>query len=152
MGAQTRSRSRSGRSPSPLSRTVQRNMSMMPTRNSSPEVQLRHLLHQLGLRYRLHATKLPGKPDVYFATAKVAVFVDGCFWHACPTHGVLPKNNREWWRRKLRMNRKRDHDKDHRLEAMGWLPLHVWEHEEMTKAAKKIERIVRRRLIRNGHA
>lgn len=134
-----------------MSRTVQKNMSMMPTRNSSPEVQLRHLLHRLGLRYRLHAAKLPGKPDVYFATAKVAVFVDGCFWHACPTHGVLPKNNREWWRRKLRMNRKRDHDKDHHLKAMGWLPVHVWEHDEMTKAAKKIGRIVRRRLIAGGH-
>lgn len=139
-----------GHSPSPLTEVVRRNMRTMPTRNSSPEVRLRRILHRFGLRYRLHSSDLPGRPDITFSSAKVVVFVDGCFWHACPTHGVLPKNNREWWRRKLLMNRKRDRDKDRVLKSTGWLPIHVWEHDEMASAARKIAQIVRgrRNMIR----
>ena len=129
--------------PSPLNAIVRRNMRTMPTRNSSPEMELRRVLHGGGLRYRLHAASLPGRPDITFAAGKVAVFVDGCFWHACPVHGTLPRNNRAWWRQKLLANRRRDREKDRQLEALGWLAIHVWEHENMNVAASRIARIVR---------
>jgi DNA mismatch endonuclease (patch repair protein) len=71
-------------------------------------------------------------------SARVAVFVDGCFWHSCPDHGVAPKNNREWWKAKLTANIERDRRKDEQLRALGWYPLHVWEHEESDAAADRI--------------
>lgn len=117
----------------------------MPRRDSGPEVRLRSELHKRGLRFRLHRKDLPGRPDIAFPVAKVAVFVDGCFWHACPEHGVLPKNNREWWKVKLAATRERDRRKDAELEVMGWLPIHVWEHEDVATAASQIEQIVRSR-------
>jgi DNA mismatch endonuclease (patch repair protein) len=66
------------------------------------------------------------------------VFLDGCFWHACPDHGVLPRNNRDWWRAKLDGNRERDARKDAELSERGWLPVHVWEHEDPEIAADRI--------------
>jgi DNA mismatch endonuclease (patch repair protein) len=131
------------RSPPPLNVIVRRNMRTMPTRDSSPELELRRILHGLGLRYRLHARLLPGTPDIVFPSAMVAVFVDGCFWHACPKHCVLPRNNRGWWRHKLLANRRRDLAKDRQLKAIGWLPIHVWEHEDMTAAGGRVARLVR---------
>jgi len=132
--------------PVPLNVVIRRNMQAMPTRNSSPEVQLRRALHALGLRFRLHCADLPGRPDIVFSAARVAVFADGCFWHACPTHAVFPKNNRTWWRQKLLGNRKRDRLKDRQLHAMGWLTIHVWEHEDMQRIAKAVARTVRNRM------
>jgi DNA mismatch endonuclease, patch repair protein len=127
-------------------------MRAMPTRHSRPEVLLRQLLHRLGLRYRLHGEGLPGRPDVVFRRAKVAVFVDGCFWHYCPLHGMLPRNNREWWRAKLLANRTRDRRNDRALSAQGWLPLHVWEHENMDAVARRVLKHVRRRRASSSHA
>jgi DNA mismatch endonuclease (patch repair protein) len=75
----------------------------------------------------------------------VAVFIDGCFWHACPDHGVLPKNNREWWQNKLSRNVARDREKDVQLDAMGWVAVHIWEHENPIGAADTIERLWRSR-------
>lgn len=109
------------------------------------------MLHSGGLRYRLHAPSLPGRPDIAFATAKVAVFVDGCFWHACPAHGVLPRNNRAWWRQKLVANRRRDREKDRQLQALGWRTIHVWEHQDMIAAGSRIARIVRAREKQRRH-
>jgi DNA mismatch endonuclease, patch repair protein len=131
--------------PGPLSAVVRSNMQAMPTRNSSPELALRRILHARGLRYRLHQRSLPGSPDITFGPAKVAVFVDGCFWHACPAHGTVPKNNRAWWRRKFAENRRRDRQKDQQLDAIGWLPIHVWEHEDMMVSAGRIARVVKMR-------
>lgn len=74
-----------------------------------------------------------------FTRARIAVFVDGCFWHSCPIHGTLPRNNREWWAAKLRRNVERDHEKDAALEDLGWLPLHYWEHDDIDDAADEIE-------------
>jgi DNA mismatch endonuclease (patch repair protein) len=89
---------------------VSAQMSRMPRASTKPEVALRKRLHAQGLRFRLHRRDLPGTPDIAFARQKVAVFVDGCFWHACPDHGVIPKNNREWWMAKLAKNLSRDTD------------------------------------------
>lgn len=102
---------------------------------------IRRELHRRGLRFRVNHPQLPGRPDIAFTGARVAVFVDGCFWHVCPDHGVLPKNNRDWWRTKLDRNVERDREKDARLEEMGWLAMHVWEHEDPVKVADSIEEL-----------
>lgn len=123
--------------PNPLNEQVSRQLSRMPVKNTRPEVQLRSALHALGLRFRLNGG-LPGRPDIVFTRARIAVFVDGCFWHACPEHGVMPKNNREWWQQKLGRNVERDREKDAELAARGWEVIHVWEHEDPVRAASLI--------------
>jgi DNA mismatch endonuclease (patch repair protein) len=85
-----------------------------------------------------------------FVRARVAVFVDGCFWHCCPVHGSSPTRNAAWWRRKLDLNKERDEDTDRRLRESGWEVIRVWEHEVATEAADRIEDVVRRRAGRDG--
>ncbi|MEJ7628416.1 MAG: DNA mismatch endonuclease Vsr [Nocardioidaceae bacterium] len=113
-------------------------MSRMPRRDTKPELELRRELHRRGLRFRVQAA-LPGRPDIAFTRARLAVFVDGCFWHACPQHGTVPKNNREWWTAKLGANVARDRAKDEQLAALGWQVLHVWEHDGVALAADQVE-------------
>jgi len=110
-------------------------MKRMPRKDTGPEVLVRRALHRLGLRYRVNYRGLPGTPDVVFTRARIALFVDGCFWHRCPDHGVIPKANRQWWTDKLQATVERDGRKDSELEAAGWLPVHVWEHEDPALAA-----------------
>src|SRR6266498_3150944 len=97
--------------PVPLSRAVSEQMSRHPRRDTGVEVVVRRALHRRGLRYRVHVP-VPGMPrrtiDVVFTRARVAVFLDGCFWHGCPDHGMIPRSNAEWWRNKLRRTRERD--------------------------------------------
>lgn len=124
---------------------VSAQMSRMPRQSTKPELALRRALHAEGLRFRLHRRDLPGTPDIVFPRQRVAVFVDGCFWHGCPRHGVTPKNNREWWTEKLARNAERDSRKDAELISMGWLPLHLWEH---TPVAEMVD-IVAAALHRN---
>jgi DNA mismatch endonuclease (patch repair protein) len=88
------------------------------------------------------------RADILFKSAKVAVLVDGCFWHGCPQHGVLPNANREWWQQKLQENRARDAETDRFLEAQGFLVFRVWEHEDPAVIAEGIEKAVRRRWHR----
>jgi DNA mismatch endonuclease, patch repair protein len=92
---------------------------------------VRRLLHARGLRYRV-CTKVPGAArrtiDIAFTKAKIAVFVDGCFWHGCPEHGLVPAANRDWWTEKLERNRVRDAETTALLEASGWTVLRFWEH------------------------
>ncbi len=87
-----------------------------------------------------------------FVPARVAVFVDGCFWHSCPKHATAPRANGAWWAEKLQRNVKRDRDTDILLERAGWLPLHVWEHEDTTEAAETVHRVVvqRRTLLKTA--
>lgn len=120
----------------------------MPVSNSKPEVALRRQLHQRGLRYRVNMKGLPGTPDIAFTRAQLAVFVDGCFWHACPAHATLPKNNRAWWQAKFDATRERDARKDRDLEALGWQVVHVWEHEDPTIAADEIHQLWKSRVDR----
>jgi DNA mismatch endonuclease (patch repair protein) len=123
-----------------------RRMSRQRTRDTQPEILLRRELHRRGLRYRVDSP-LPGMPrrraDILFTRAKVAVFVDGCFWHGCPEHKTAPANNGAWWAAKLARNVERDQETSARLTSLGWTVLRVWEHEDMKHAATDIEQSVR---------
>lgn len=134
------------RSPRALSDVVTRQMKAMPRRDTQVELAVRRELHRLGVRFRIHARQLPGTPDIALTRARVAVFVDGCFWHRCPAHGTSPKNNADWWSAKLDGNVARDRRKDAELQELGWMPVHVWEHEDPAEAAGKIQRIWRERV------
>lgn len=114
-----------------------------------PELQLRRALHRRGLRYRVQF-RVPGMPrrrvDVAFTRARVAVFVDGCFWHSCPEHCVVPKANRDWWLWKFEVNRRRDQDTDQRLATLGWTVVRAWEHEDPEAVADLVQSIVKANL------
>ena len=119
------------------------NMSRIRSRDTKPEVKLRKLLWLCGLRgYRLHS-KLPGKPDIVFSRAKVAIFIDGCFWHGCPHcgDGRAPSSNTIYWTEKRRRNQERDARRTGELEAMGWKVLRLWEHEVMKEAEESVARV-----------
>jgi DNA mismatch endonuclease (patch repair protein) len=106
-----------------------------------PELEIRSALHRLGLRYSIDAPVVAGlrrRADLVFRTRRVAVFVDGCFWHACPEHATFPKANALWWRAKLAANRVRDLDTDRRLADAGWKVVRVWEHEQTADAVARI--------------
>lgn len=103
-------------------------MSRIRGRNTKPELALRRALWVAGLRYRIHYPMV-GKPDIVFVRRKIAVFVDGCFWHGCPEHATHPKTNARFWAAKLEGNRKRDQRITAELEAEGWRVLRFWEHE-----------------------
>lgn len=115
-------------------------------RDTGPELALCRTLHARGLRYRVDHP-LPfdrrRRADVVFPRARVAVFVDGCFWHGCPEHGTMPKANRAFWRDKIARNRARDADTDRRLADLGWTVLRFWEHEDVERAADAVEATMR---------
>jgi DNA mismatch endonuclease (patch repair protein) len=134
------------RSPAALNQLVSKQMSAMPTRDTGTELALRRALHRLGLRFRVQDRSLPGRPDVVLTRARIAVFVDGCFWHKCPTHGTSPKNNAEWWLAKLDENVARDRRNDGKLREMDWIPLHVWEHEDPATSAEAIRTLWQERI------
>lgn len=103
-------------------------MSRIKRKNTRPEMALRHALWAAGLRYRLQHP-VTGKPDIAFPGAKVAVFVDGCFWHGCPEHGTKPATNADFWRRKIAKNQARDVKVTAGLVSDGWHVMRFWEHE-----------------------
>lgn len=138
-----------GRTPTPLNGLVSAQMKRMPRTSTGPELALRRELHRLGLRFRVNHPGLPGRPDIALTRAKVAVFVDGCFWHRCEQHGTLPKNNAQWWAEKLARNVERDREKDEALARLGWVTVHVWEHEDPVHAAAALRDLWLRR--RSGH-
>lgn len=122
-------------------KATSRRMSQQKSRNTGIEVVLRQELHRRGLRYRVHRRPIPAvrrEADIIFGPAKVAVFVDGCFWHGCPVHATWPKSNEQFWRNKIEGNERRDRDTDQRLAEAGWLPLRVWEHEAPSEAADRV--------------
>jgi DNA mismatch endonuclease (patch repair protein) len=118
----------------------------MRTSGTAPERALRRELHRRGLRYRVNVPTIPGRPDIALTRARIAVFVDGCFWHGCPEHAVAPKANADWWRSKLDANVARDRRTEERLREMGWLVIRAWEHENPVDAADVIERAWRDRI------
>jgi DNA mismatch endonuclease, patch repair protein len=118
------------------------------SRDTKPEMALRRSLHAQGLRYRVDAAPLKGlrrRADVLFTRAKVAVYVDGCFWHGCHEHYKPPGTNALYWAAKVERNRVRDQDTDSRLEAEGWDVVRVWEHEPVEQAAKRVREAVQAR-------
>lgn len=125
--------------PVPLSPRVSHTMKRVRQKGTKPEKALSSELFRRGMRFRVNYKQVPGSPDIAFTKAKIAVFVDGCFWHACPLHGSVPKNNREWWEAKLERNATRDRKADQELEAMGWIPLRYWEHDDIEEIAHEIE-------------
>lgn len=131
--------------PEPSSAAVSVRMQRQKRRETGIELALRRDLHRRGLRYRIHRRPVPGvrrEADVVFTRQKVAVFVDGCFWHGCPGHGSWPTANADWWRTKIEMNRARDQDTNVRLGEAGWTVLRVWEHEPAEQAALRIVQVL----------
>jgi DNA mismatch endonuclease (patch repair protein) len=131
----------------PIDARKSRDMRAQRERDTGIERAIRSLLHARGLRFRIHRRLLKGsrrEVDVVFPGAKVAVFVDGCFWHGCPEHGTWPRNNAEFWRGKIEGNVRRDRDTDARLEAEGWTVVRVREHEAPADAAARIAGAVER--------
>jgi DNA mismatch endonuclease, patch repair protein len=125
-------------------------MQLTPRRDTPCELAIRSAVHRLGLRFRVD-WQLPGtrrRADLAFVSARVAVFVDGCFWHGCPQHATWPKANASWWRTKLKGNVKRDRDTDTRLSDSGWKVMRFWEHEDCALASHAIATVVlsRRRM------
>ncbi|MGL5824564.1 MAG: very short patch repair endonuclease [Nocardioides sp.] len=122
-----------------------RNMQANRSRDTLPELALRRELHRRGRRYRVHVRPLPTlrrSADIVFARRRVAVFVDGCFWHQCPEHATTAQTNADFWAEKLAKNVARDHDTNDRLVAAGWTVIRVWEHESTTDAADRIESVL----------
>ncbi|MET9575494.1 very short patch repair endonuclease [Streptomyces massasporeus] len=116
-------------------------MSRQASKNTAVELAVRRLLHAAGLRYRVEYP-VPGLPrrriDVAFPRAKVAVLIDGCFWHGCPQHATRPKANAEWWRTKLERNMARDRETTDHLVAAGWTVLRFWEHTTAEEVAATV--------------
>jgi DNA mismatch endonuclease (patch repair protein) len=110
-------------------------------RDTGAEMCLRRALWKVGLRYRTNLPVAGATPDVVFTRAKVAVFVDGCFWHGCPTHYVAPVNNAEFWRKRLTQNQTRDARDTLRLEAAGWTVLRLWECEVLRRTEDAVARV-----------
>jgi DNA mismatch endonuclease (patch repair protein) len=111
-------------------------------RDTGPELALRRSLHARGWRFRVDYPPFPGlrrRADVVFTRRRVAVYVDGCFWHSCPMHGTTAKANASFWADKLEMNRRRDWDTDQRLREAGWTVVRVWEHETPEEAVPRVE-------------
>jgi DNA mismatch endonuclease (patch repair protein) len=139
------------REPFASSERVQRKMSNLARRDTGPELRLRRELHRLGLRYYVHRRPLSGlrrEADIVFPKARVAVFVDGCFWHGCPDHGRrLHRTNGWYWPEKIERNKARDCDTDLQLERAGWSSVRVWEHDNHEVAAQQIAETVASRSI-----
>jgi DNA mismatch endonuclease, patch repair protein len=116
-------------------------------RDTKPERALRSAVHALGLRYRVNARPLKAvrrTADLVFTKAKVAVFLDGCFWHGCPEHHTVAATNASFWSEKVETNRRRDRDTDAKLAEVGWTVVRVWEHEDPTESALRVEAAVKR--------
>jgi len=123
-------------------------MSKLGSRDTLPELALRSELHRRGLRFRVDRAPLPGlrsRADIVFGPARVAVYVDGCFWHSCPEHGTMPKANAEWWDQKLKRNQERDARTNRALRDAGWEVVRIWEHEDPATAADRVEATIRSR-------
>ena len=141
--AQTKEYSRDKRSPVPANETVSKYMRSNKATNTKPEVKLRKALWEAGIRgYRLHWKKAPGKPDIAFPGRKLAVFMNGCYWHRCPYCRLnLPKNNAEFWKAKFDRNVERDQEKLQALKDAGWKSIVIWECELKKALANQVERV-----------
>ena len=113
-------------------------MAAIHSKNTKPEITLRKALWSNGFRYRIHYGN--EKIDIAFPSKKLAIFVDGCFWHGCPLHSHIPKSNIEYWQPKLKKNKQRDINTTRNLENKGWQVVRFWEHEiqDIASAIMKI--------------
>ncbi|GAA1058524.1 hypothetical protein GCM10017608_25610 [Agromyces luteolus] len=125
---------------------TRRSMLANKRRDTTSELAVRQLLHSRGLRYRVDFAPVPGlrrRADIVFTRARIAVFIDGCFWHGCPEHATQPKRNSEYWGPKLAANIARDRDTDRRFEEAGWRVLRYWEHEAPESVAMAVTTALR---------
>jgi DNA mismatch endonuclease, patch repair protein len=130
---------------SPSSHEASHRMARVRQKGAQAEIDLRRNLHAKVLRYRIHAPLLtkPGRvADIVSPSARMAAFVDGCFWNECPEHASWPKSNADFWREKIETNRSRDADTDQRLNALGWKTVRIREHEDAHEAANRIAELV----------
>ncbi|HDR9495206.1 very short patch repair endonuclease [Burkholderia stabilis] len=129
----------------PPSAETSRRMAKVRQKATGAEVALRRELYRIGLRYRVDCEVLK-KPrrvaDIAFPGRRIAIFVDGCFWHGCPEHATWPKRNAEFWRQKIEANQQRDADTNERLRSLGWTVLRFWSHESPIDAAKVVANAV----------
>lgn len=131
---------------------ARRTMQANKRRDTKPELAVRSILHARGLRFRVDSAPFKGvrtRADIVFSKAKIAVFVDGCFWHGCPEHFISPKTNVNYWSAKITKNRDRDERVDRIMLEAGWAVNHIWEHEDPESAADLVERSWRSRTGRN---
>jgi len=128
-------------------------MQAVSRRDTPPELALRSALYRLGLRFRIDSypiAALRRRADIVFKSAKVAIFVDGCFWHGCPIHGSWPKENANWWREKIERNHSRDIDTGRRLQRAGWRVIRLWEHDDVAAWATRISSAISQRKLAQG--
>jgi len=124
---------------------IRKTMTATRGRDTAAELAVRSAVHRRGLRYRVDMAPLRGvrrRADMVFPAQRIAVFIDGCFWHGCPIHHRAPKTNAEYWDRKVATNRERDRDTDRRLVSEGWCVIRVWEHEDPSAVADIVEAAV----------
>ena len=124
------------------------------SRDTAPELALRSAVHALGLRYRVAMRPIPSSrrsADLVFTAARVAVFLDGCFWHGCPDHHRPPVANAQYWAEKIARNRERDHETDQLLIETGWVVIRIWEHENPQVASLRVAEVVRSRRSSTSH-
>lgn len=136
--------------PTPSSKAALNRMKAAKPRDTAPEKALRSELYKRSLSYRIDVRpvkELNRRADIVFRSTKVAVFVDGCFWHGCPKHGTQAKANAEFWKNKIKRNQERDEETNKLLKKAGWTVVRVWEHEDPEKAGKKIHGIVIKRKV-----
>ncbi|REE99880.1 very short patch repair endonuclease [Thermomonospora umbrina] len=127
---------------------VRKSMRANKGRDTKPELALRRAVHALGLRYRVSFRPLRSvrrTADLAFTRARVAVFLDGCFWHGCPEHHTKARTNADYWAEKVEVNRRRDTETDRLLAEADWLVIRVWEHEDPQRAATRVAEAVRAR-------
>ena len=122
-------------------------MQAIRSRDTQPEMAVRRALHRLGLRYRVAIAPVPGlrrRADIVFTKARVAVFIDGCFWHGCPLHGRTTFNhNADYWPSKIATNMARDQDTTEQLRRAGWTVMRFWEHEDHAEVVEAIRHALR---------
>lgn len=124
---------------------IRSRMEQQKQRDTQPEIRIRSILHRTGYRFRADIRPesfLKTRADIVFTRVKLAVFIDGCFWHSCPVHRTTPKSNTAWWLAKLEANRKRDRAADEALGKMGWKVMRIWEHEDPEKDARRIASVL----------
>jgi len=136
------------RRPAPSSPQVSRNMAKVRTRDTGPEMAVRRLLYAKGFRYRVnYKPKLPSlgrsTVDIAFPGKRLAIFIDGCFWHNCPEHGEIPKANNKWWRNKFAENAARDERVTKILKDDGWRVQRFWEHENLENICRLIQEAIK---------
>lgn len=147
LGGQNRAEPGPRESPPASSPEAKRRMQRQSSSETKPEMAIRRELHRRGLRYRVGVRPLPEvrrTADLVFRKHKVAVYVDGCFWHVCPKHSTWPKLNTDWWEAKLKGNVQRDRDTDRSLGEKGWTVIRIWEHENPVEACNRVQAVLDR--------